>query len=68
MAGVKEKLMTGVWCTRAPFGYDNVKRNSKKFIEINNNGKLIKKVLSGKSMKMYAIQLYKKGWLLMIAK
>ena len=43
MAGVKEKLMTGVWCTRAPFGYDNVKRNSKKFIEINNNGKLIKK-------------------------
>ncbi len=43
MAGVKEKLLTGLWCTQAPYGYDNVRRNGERFIELNAKGKLIRK-------------------------
>ena len=56
MAGTKEKLLKGIWCTKAPIGYDNVKRNSERFIEINEKGKLIRKAFYGKPMKIFLTQ------------
>jgi site-specific DNA recombinase len=49
MAGTREKLLTGLWCTKAPMGYDNVRRNGERFIEINNTGKLIRKAFLWKA-------------------
>lgn len=49
MAGTREKLLTGVWCTRAPTGYDNVKRNGERLIEINPTGKLLRKAFLWKA-------------------
>ena len=49
MAGTKEKLLKGIWCTKAPIGYDNVKRNGERFIEINEKGKLIRKAFLWKA-------------------
>lgn len=43
MDGTKEKLLNGIWCTRPPRGYDTVRRNGERFIEINAIGKLLRK-------------------------
>ena len=49
MAGTREKLLTGVWCTQVPTGYDNIRRNGEKFIEINATGKLLRKAFLWKA-------------------
>ncbi len=49
MEGTKEKLMQGIWCTKAPLGYDNVRRNGDRFIEINDTGRLIRKAFLWKA-------------------
>ena len=49
MAGVKEQLLNGVWCTAPPLGYDIVRRNGKKEFVLNKKGLLIKKAYSWKA-------------------
>lgn len=49
MDGTKEKLINGIWCTRPPRGYDTVKRNGERFIEINETGKLLRKAFLWKA-------------------
>jgi site-specific DNA recombinase len=41
MAGVKEKLLAGIWCVAPPRGYDIVRRNGKKEFLLNKEGKLL---------------------------
>ena len=41
MAGVKEKLLNGIWCTAPPLGYDILRKNGKKEFVLNRTGKLI---------------------------
>lgn len=43
MAGVREKIQQGVWCTAPPMGYDIVWANGKKSFKVNNVGKLLRK-------------------------
>lgn len=43
MAGVKEALMRGEWCHKAPYGYDEIKVNGKRQIVLNEKGKLLQK-------------------------
>ena len=43
MAGTREKLLTGIWFTKASFAYDNARRNGERFIELNENGKVLRK-------------------------
>lgn len=43
MAGVREALMRGEWCHKAPFGYDEIKQNGKRKIVVNDKGKLLQK-------------------------
>lgn len=49
MAGTKEKLEQGIWCTKPPLGYDTVRRNGERFIEINETGLLIRKAFLWKA-------------------
>ena len=49
MAGVKEQLLNGVWCTAPPLGYDIVKNAGKKSLVLNQKGKLIKKAFLWKA-------------------
>src|SRR5207244_3640808 len=49
MAGVKDALIRGEWCHRAPFGYDIVKRDGKRRLVINEKGKLLKKAFLWKA-------------------
>ena len=49
MAGTREKLLTGHWCTKAPVGYDNVRRNGQSYIEVNAIGKLLRKAFLWKA-------------------
>ena len=49
MAGTREKLLTGHWCTKAPIGYDNVRRNGQSCIEINATGQLLRKAFLWKA-------------------
>lgn len=44
MAGVKEQLLNGIWCTAPPRGYDIVRTNGKKELLLNNKGRLIRKM------------------------
>lgn len=44
MAGIKEHLMQGEWCTRPPVGYDIVKVNRERKIVANETGNIIKKM------------------------
>ena len=48
MAGVKEMLLRGDWCTRPPLGYDTVKVNGKRSIVVNDTGKLLRKAFHWK--------------------
>ncbi len=43
MAGIKEMLLRGEWCTAPPIGYDIVRSNGKRSIVVNSTGKLLKK-------------------------
>ncbi len=43
MAGVREKILQGIWCTSPPLGYDIVWSNGKKEFRVNNTGKLLRK-------------------------
>ena len=43
MAGVKEKLLNGIWCVAPPTGYDIVRVNGKKEFTLNDKGKLVRK-------------------------
>ena len=43
MAGTKEMLLRGEWCTAPPMGYDIIHRDGKRQIVLNNKGKLIRK-------------------------
>ena len=49
MAGVKEMLSRGEWCTAPPIGYDIVRTNGKRSIVVNNKGKLLRKAFSWKA-------------------
>ena len=49
MAGVKEKLLKGEWATLAPLGYTNITRNGQKLVEINEQGKLLRKAFLWKA-------------------
>ena len=49
MAGVREKIQQGIWCTAPPMGYDIVRVNGKKEFKINNVGKLLRKGFNWKS-------------------
>jgi site-specific DNA recombinase len=49
MAGTKEKLLRGIWCTKPPLGYDTIRRNGERTIEINATGKLLRKAFLWKA-------------------
>lgn len=49
IAGTKEKLLMGLWSTKAPIGYDNITINGVKQIRINEKGKLIKQAFEWKA-------------------
>jgi site-specific DNA recombinase len=49
IAGMKEKLVQGIWCCGAPLGYDNVTVNGEKSVVINEKGKLLRKAFLWKA-------------------
>jgi site-specific DNA recombinase len=49
MAGVKEALMRGEWCHKAPYGYDEIVVNGKRKIVINEKGRLLQKAFYWKA-------------------
>lgn len=49
MAGVKEKILQGIWCTAPPIGYDIVRLNGKKEFRVNSVGKLLRKGFNWKA-------------------
>lgn len=49
IAGMKEKLLQGVWPCGAPMGYDNITINGQKSIAINEKGKLLRKAFIWKA-------------------
>ncbi|TND08268.1 MAG: resolvase domain-containing protein [Bacteroidetes bacterium] len=48
ITGMREKLMRGEWATKAPLGYDNIKKNGVKSIILNETGHLLKKAFHWK--------------------
>jgi site-specific DNA recombinase len=66
MAGVKEKLLAGIWCTPPPVGYDIVRSNGKKSFVLNAKGKLIRKAfawkLQGLNNEDIRVRLADLGW------
>ncbi len=49
MAGVKEKLLSGIWVSVSPIGYSIVRTNGKKSFVLNQTGKLIQKAFHWKA-------------------
>jgi site-specific DNA recombinase len=49
MAGTKEKLLKGIWCLKPPIGYDTIRRNGVRTIEVNAIGKLLRKAFLWKA-------------------
>ncbi len=49
MAGVKERLLKGEWCTKPPLGYDILRTNGEKKIILNERSKIIKKMFIWKA-------------------
>jgi len=49
MAGVKERLLSGVWCAKPPVGYDAIKMNGSRSIVTNEAAKIIKKMFLWKA-------------------
>lgn len=43
MAGVREKIHQGIWCTAPPMGYDIIWEKGVKSFKVNNVGKLLRK-------------------------
>ena len=66
MAGVKEQLLNGIWCTAPPTGYDIVRREGKKEFILNKKGRFIKKIftwkLEGFSLESIKTNLSALGW------
>lgn len=49
IAGMKEKLLQGIWPCHAPLGYDHVTVNGEKSIVINEKGRLLRKAFLWKA-------------------
>lgn len=49
MAGVKERLLKGEWCTKPPVGYDILRTNGEKKIILNEKSKILKKMFQWKA-------------------
>jgi site-specific DNA recombinase len=49
IAGMKEKLLQGIWPCHAPLGYDHVTINGEKSIVVNEKGKLLRKAFFWKA-------------------
>ncbi len=49
MSGVKEALLRGEWCHKAPTGYDMIRKDGKALITINDTGKLLRKAFLWKA-------------------
>lgn len=49
IAGMKEKLLQGIWPCHAPLGYDHVTINGEKSIAINEKGRLLRKAFLWKA-------------------
>lgn len=49
MAGVKEHLLQGEWCTTPPVGYDIIRINKERKIVVNETGLIIKKMFHWKA-------------------
>ncbi len=49
MAGIKEHLLQGEWCSRPPVGYDTVKVNKERKIVVNEIGLVLKKMFYWKA-------------------
>lgn len=49
IAGMKEKLLQGIWPFSAPLGYDNVTINGEKSIVVNEKGRLLRKAFIWKA-------------------
>lgn len=49
MAGMKEKLASGHWLGRPPFGYDTITTNGERRIVVNAKGKLLRKAFEWKA-------------------
>ncbi len=49
MAGVKEMLLRGEWCTAPPIGYDVIRCNRDRKIVVNEQGKLLRKMFHWKA-------------------
>lgn len=49
IAGMKEKLLQGVWPCGAPMGYDNITINSEKSVVLNEKGRLLRKAFLWKA-------------------
>ena len=49
MAGIKEHLLQGQWCSAVPIGYDILKQNRERKIVVNQSGAIIKKMFYWKA-------------------
>lgn len=49
MAGIREMLLRGEWCTSPPMGFDTIKANGKRAIVINETDKFLKKAFIWKA-------------------
>ncbi len=49
MAGTKEALLRGEWCTVPPTGYDIIRKEGRKMIVVNEKGKLLRKAFLWKA-------------------
>lgn len=49
ISGTKTVLMNGMWCGRAPYGYDTIRVNGERKIVVNAKGKLLKKAFLWKA-------------------
>jgi site-specific DNA recombinase len=48
VTGMREALLRGDWCVRAPRGYDHIKQNGKRAIVLNDLGRALKNVFEWK--------------------
>ncbi len=49
IAGTKEKLLRGEWVQKPPLGYDTIRRNGQRFIQVNEKGELLRKAFLWKA-------------------
>jgi site-specific DNA recombinase len=61
MAGIKEHLLQGEWCTRPPVGYDTIKHNKERKIVVNETGLIIKNMFYWKAKeRMPSVEIQKR--------